>query len=79
MLSKLLKHEFRATGRVMLPVYLVLFLSAGLFCLTMHLADNYDLRALEIFRGLTAFVFGDHAASSCAASMFAVPTSAPGS
>ena len=58
MLSKLLKHEFRATGRVMLPVYLVLFLSAGLFCLTMHLADNYDLRALEIFRGLTAFVFG---------------------
>ena len=58
MLSKLLKHEFRATGRVLLPVYLVLFLSAGLFNLFMHLADNYDLRALQIFRGLTAFLFG---------------------
>ena len=30
MLSKLLKHEFRATARVMLPVYLLLFLSSGL-------------------------------------------------
>lgn len=58
MLSKLLKHEFRATGRVLIPLYLVLFLSAGLFNLFMHLADNYDLRALEIFRGLTAFIFG---------------------
>ncbi len=58
MLSKLLKHEFRATGRIMLPLYLVLFLSAGLFNLFMHLANSYDLRALQIFRAVTAFLFG---------------------
>ena len=28
MLRKLLKHEFRATGRVMLPMYLILLVTA---------------------------------------------------
>ena len=28
MLRKLLKHEFRATGRIMLPLYLVLLATA---------------------------------------------------
>ena len=28
MLRKLLKHEFRATGRIMLPMYLVLLVTA---------------------------------------------------
>ena len=28
MLRKLLKHEFRATGRIMLPLYLVVILTA---------------------------------------------------
>jgi len=30
MLRKLLKHEFRATARIMVPVYLVLLGTAGL-------------------------------------------------
>ncbi|MFQ9052506.1 MAG: hypothetical protein ACLR5H_04440 [Oscillospiraceae bacterium] len=29
MLSKLLRHEFRATGRIMLPVYALLLVSCG--------------------------------------------------
>ena len=29
MLSKLLKYEFRATGRIMLPVYALLLVSCG--------------------------------------------------
>ena len=29
MLSKLLKYEFRATGRIMLPVYALLLVTAG--------------------------------------------------
>ena len=37
MLSKLLKHEFRATARVMLPVYVLLAVSTGLFCLSMRI------------------------------------------
>jgi hypothetical protein len=57
MLSKLLKHEFRATGRILLPVYLLLALSTGLFCLTMHLKETYDFRALAAFRGLVVTVF----------------------
>ena len=28
MLIKLMKHEFRATGRIMLPLYLVLLVTA---------------------------------------------------
>ena len=57
MLSKLLKHEFRATGRILLPVYLLLAISTGLFCLTMHLKESYDFRALSVFRGLVVTVF----------------------
>ena len=30
MLGKLIKHEFRATGRILLPVYLVMLLTAAL-------------------------------------------------
>jgi len=57
MLSKLLKHEFRATGRIMLPLYLLMALTAILFNLFMHLADRYDVLALQIFRGLSSFTF----------------------
>jgi len=58
MLSKLLKHEFRATGRILLPLYVLLALSTGLFCVTMRINQSYDFRALTAFRGLVAFVFG---------------------
>ena len=37
MLSKLLRHEFRATGRILLPLYLLLFVTAGLFHVSMRL------------------------------------------
>ena len=57
MLSKLLKHEFRATARVMLPVYLLLFLSSGLSTAFMYLSQRYDVRAMAIFHGLTTFLF----------------------
>ena len=40
MLSKLLRHEFRATGRILLPLYLLLFVTAGMFHVSMLLRDN---------------------------------------
>ena len=49
MLGKLLKHELRATARIMLPVYILLLVSAGLYALTMSLAENYDILVLNIF------------------------------
>ena len=57
MLSKLLRHEFRATVRIMLPVYLLMALTAVLFNLFMHLADRYEVLALQIFRGISTFTF----------------------
>ena len=57
MLSKLIRHEFRATVRIMLPLYLLMALTAALFNLFMHLADRYNYLALEIFRGISTFTF----------------------
>lgn len=57
MLSKLLKHEFRATGRVLLPLYLLLFVSAGLFRLFMYLSVGYDLQGIHILRGVTTAIY----------------------
>ena len=60
MLRKLLKHEFRATGRIMLPMYLVLLVTAlGSANLSMrYLLDNdaWFLSMLGILL-LTAFGF----------------------
>ena len=57
MLGKLLKHELRATARIMIPVFLLLLVSECLFTLTMFLADAYDLMALDIFLGILSTVF----------------------
>ena len=57
MLSKLIRHEFRATVRIMLPLYLLMALTAALFNLFMHLADRYNVLALQIFRGISTFTF----------------------
>lgn len=57
MLSKLTKHEFRATGRILLPVYLLLMVTSGLCCLFLHLADRYDTKAIAIFQQLTLIAF----------------------
>jgi ABC-type transport system involved in multi-copper enzyme maturation permease subunit len=58
MLSKLIKHEFRATARVLLPVYLFLLITAGLNNLFLQLSDHYDLnRPVEIMRNVLIFIF----------------------
>ncbi|MGE4485104.1 MAG: hypothetical protein AB7C97_08345 [Oscillospiraceae bacterium] len=57
MLGKLLKHEFRATGRIMWPLYLVLlFLS---FCanLSIRQFDSADSIILNILGGLIMTVY----------------------
>lgn len=40
MVSKLLRHEFRATQRIILPLYLLLFVTAGLFNVSMGMMEN---------------------------------------
>lgn len=51
MLGKLIKHEFRATGRILLPVYLVMLLTAALVrgfqVLTEQTAGEF-MRALAV-------------------------------
>jgi hypothetical protein len=57
MLSKLLKHEYRATARIMLPIYVLVVGAALLFNVFMRLADRYDNVALEIFRVTSISIF----------------------
>lgn len=60
MLGKLLKHEFRAVGRTMLPVMGVLIILAGLANISIHYIDNVRSDFVELVLGLfiAAFVFG---------------------
>ena len=63
MLGKLIKHEFRATGRILLPVYLVMLLTAALVrgfqVLTEQTAGEF-MRVLAVLSVLlfSAAVFG---------------------
>jgi hypothetical protein len=57
MLSKLIKHEFRATGRVMGVFYIVLFASALFTMLTAWLVRGRDILLLNLFNGLITGVF----------------------
>lgn len=57
MLGKLLKHEFRATGRVMLPVLGVLLVLALLFNISIRYIDTVDSNLLRVMFGLIIFVF----------------------
>lgn len=63
MLGKLIKHEFRATGRILLPVYLVMLLTAALVrgfqVLTEQMAGEF-MRVLAVLSVLlfSAAVFG---------------------
>lgn len=57
MLGKLLKHEFRATGRVMLPVLGVLVFLALLFNISVHFFDASDSTLLNVLFGLVVFAF----------------------
>lgn len=57
MLGKLLKHEFRATGRVMLPVLGVLVFLALLFNLSVRFFSASDSVLLNVLFGLVVFAF----------------------
>ncbi|MBQ2061527.1 MAG: hypothetical protein II458_02530 [Oscillospiraceae bacterium] len=58
MLSKLLKHEYRATARIMLPIYVLVAGASLLFNVFMRLADKYDNVALEFFRITSVSIYG---------------------
>ena len=57
MLGKLLKHEFRATGRVMLPVLGVLVILALLFNLSVRFIGKTESVLVNILSGLSIFAF----------------------
>ncbi len=65
MLSKLLKHEFRATGRIMLPVYGAVLLLAVLANVSLRVMDHVTGSFLTLLLGLivVAFIFGIIAAA----------------
>jgi len=60
MLGKLLKHEFRATGRIMGPLYLVLLVLSFGANFSIRLLNSSGSRLLNILGGLViaAFSFG---------------------
>ena len=60
MLSKLLKHEFRATGRTMLPVYAAVVVLAVLANFSIRVIDRSVHTLVTIFCGLiiAAFIIG---------------------
>lgn len=60
MLSKLLKYELRASGRILLPVYALLLTSAGCCSLFYKLAAGHPYRAgaASILMGLLNVAFG---------------------
>ncbi len=60
MLGKLLKHEFRATGRTMLPIYGAVLVLAVLANISGRLMDRAAGSFLHILFGLiiAAFVIG---------------------
>ena len=58
MLGKLLKHEFRATARVMGPLYLVLLVLSVCANVSVRLLDMNKGRFLDVLGGLLLFLFG---------------------
>lgn len=57
MLGKLLKHEFRATGRIMGPLYLVMVALALCANLSARVLDASDSRLLNVLSGLVIAAF----------------------
>ena len=69
MLRKLLKHEFRATGRTMLPLYLILLAtSIGANFSTRGLLET-DYQVLDILGGLLVMAFAVAIVAVCVMSM----------
>ena len=58
MLGKLLKYELRATARILLPVYLLLLVLAGLCRMFLELSAQYDAPVtLAVFQNITSLLF----------------------
>lgn len=57
MLGKLLKYELRATARILLPVYLLFLVLAGLCRMFLELSTRYDAPTLEVFRSISTLIF----------------------
>ena len=57
MLGKLLKHEFTATGRIMLPIYGAVVILTVLVNLSVRFMDSTSITALRILFGLIIFAF----------------------
>ena len=69
MLRKLLKHEFRATGRVMLPLYLILLVTAvGANFSTRGLLET-EYKVLDLLGGLLVMAFAVAIIAVCFMSM----------
>ena len=69
MLRKLMKHEFRATGRIMLPLYLILLATAiGANFSTRGLLET-DYQVLDLLGGLLVVAFGVAIVAVCVMSM----------
>ena len=69
MLRKLMKHEFRATGRIMLPLYLILLATAiGANFSTRGLLET-DYQVLDLLGGLLVVAFAVAIIAVCVMSM----------
>ena len=69
MLRKLMKHEFRATGRIMLPLFLILLVTAvGANLSTRGLLET-EFAILDILGGLLVAAFAVAIAAVCIMSM----------
>lgn len=57
MLGKLMKHEFRATGRIMLPLYLIVLLTSVGANVSLRLLEGSDSNFLNLLGGLLMLAF----------------------
>lgn len=69
MLRKLMKHEFRATGRVMLPLYLILVVTSFGANLTTRGLLSTQYRILDVLGVLLVMAFGIAITAVCVMSM----------
>lgn len=69
MLRKLLKHEFHATARIMLPLYLILLVTAVGGNVSIRVMDYSDNDFLNVLGGLMLFAFGIAIAGVCIMSL----------
>ena len=54
MLKKLIKHEFKATYRFYVPVYIALAALVALACIFLTVIDHFDVN--ELFLSITSFL-----------------------